>query len=69
MYKIESIGNDYWESTTFRKTLQEALEEYNKKLIAAKLNADIFGPIKVYIMDTDTKEIIVSESYKDGGDQ
>jgi hypothetical protein len=69
MYKIESIGNDYWESTTFRKTLQEALEEYNKELIAAKLNADIFGPIKVYIMDTDTKEIIISESYKEGGDQ
>lgn len=69
MYKIESIGNDYWSSTTFRKTLQEALEEYNEELIAARLNADIFGPIYVYIMDTDTKEIIASKSYKDGGDQ
>lgn len=69
MYKIESIGNDYWESTSFRKTLQEALEEYNEELIAAKLNADIFGPIKVYIMDMDTKEIVISESYKEGGDQ
>ena len=63
MYKIESIGNDYWESTTYRKTLEEALEVYNEELIAAKYAADEFGPIKVYIMDEDTREIIVSESF------
>lgn len=66
MYQIDSIGNEYWSSTTWRKTLQEALEVYNRELIAAKMNADEFGPIRVSIIDTNTKEIVTSKTFKKG---
>lgn len=64
MYQIDSYGNEYWGSTCWKKTLQEALEEYNKELVAAKYNADEFGPIRVSIIDTNTKEIIASKTFK-----
>ena len=64
MYQIDSYGNEYWGSTCWKETLQEALEEYNKELVVAKYNADEFGPIRVSIIDTNTKEIITSKTVK-----
>lgn len=68
MYQIDSYGNEYWGSTCWKETLQEALEEYNKELVKAKYNADEFGPIRVSIIDTNTKEIIASKTFKKGGE-
>ena len=64
MYQIDSYGNEYWGSTCWKETLQEALKEYNKELIIAKYNADEFGPIRVSIIDTNTKEVITSKTVK-----
>lgn len=65
MYQIDSIGNEYWSSTVWRKTLQEALKVYKQELIEAKLNAGEFGPIRVSIKDTTTKKIIKSKIIKE----
>lgn len=64
MYQIDSYGNEYWGSTTWTNTLEEALEEYNKELILAKHCADKFGPIQVCLIDLNTGETIKSKTFK-----
>ena len=65
MYQIDSIGNEYWSGTVWRKTLQEALKVYKQALIEAKLNVGEFGPIRVSIKDTTTGKIIKSKTFKE----
>ena len=64
MYQIDSYGNEYWGSTAWKETLEEALEEYNKELILAKRCADKFGPIRVCVIDMNTAETIKSKTFK-----
>lgn len=61
MYCIASLGNEYWASYQYCKTIQEAETIYNKEVDLAKTCTSTYGPITIYIQDTNLNKIIRKE--------